>query len=165
MYCEYLKSIGNEDEIESFLPDISQFVSILLASIEDEFIMKQLLLIVNLLDLSDESRRKQFCNVITKFLPDPSVSNELRRILMATLRYCSPEENDYIRICLEVISEVQDPMVESRQSSQDEKKISASPNAKQPKADLENKDMWLRCTTITEELLKHTKHVIEKKKN
>jgi len=147
VYCEHVKKEESDDELEAILPQsLNQFLLLLQSSVEDEFVTKQLLLVIQILDLSDETRRRSFESTVSKMIPDPAISEPLRRILMTTLRHCTPDESDFVRIGVETISEIQDPMEEEHQQQQKE----AS----------DDKKLWLRCATVCQELLRETKHVI-----
>lgn len=149
VYCEYLKKEETDDDLEAVLPQsLNQFISLLHNSIEDEFVAKQLLLVIQILDLSDETRRRSFEACVSKLIPAATISEPLRKILMSTLRRCTPDEADFVRIGVEAISEIQDPMDEENQQHQKE----AS----------DDKKLWLRCATVCQELLRETRHVNRK---
>lgn len=87
------------------------------------------------------------CNIFVlfdlegKLLCSREISSDLRKVILKLLRRMNPDEDEFIRYVLEILSEIQDPLETSvkweRESTQ--------------------KDMWLSCLAITEDLLQNTR--------
>eukprot|EP01114_Cavostelium_apophysatum_P015640 TRINITY_DN4306_c0_g1_i1.p1 TRINITY_DN4306_c0_g1~~TRINITY_DN4306_c0_g1_i1.p1 ORF type:complete len:1452 (-),score=526.24 TRINITY_DN4306_c0_g1_i1:463-4818(-) len=148
VYCSYLIHVKEEERLEEALPDISQFCVVIDLHLQDEFVTKQLLLLGRMFDYADEMGRRRLSAFLCKRLPDTRASSGLRKAIMKLLRKIH-DENEYIRIVLEVISDVQDPLEgkdEEREESERKRRIGD-----------EEKHRWNCCLAITEDLLENTK--------
>lgn len=94
---------------EDSISEIDYFCQILEKYLDHPFITKQLLLITKCFDLAVASTSRHLSSILCKLIPLPATSEELRKLLMKTLLICY-DESEYIRITLEIISEIQEPL-------------------------------------------------------
>ncbi|NXO67481.1 CND3 protein, partial [Phainopepla nitens] len=132
--CEYLKSKGEEGEVEleQVLPEPAIYADYLLSYLQNmpvlseeekedfncfenlmtkEFIGQQLILIIDCMDTMEEGGRKRLLVILQKILILPSTSAALTPLLVERLLSIVKDEDRRIQIIAEIISEVRAPIV------------------------------------------------------
>ncbi|KAL5523223.1 YCG1_2 [Sanghuangporus sanghuang] len=85
-------------------------------AVNAEFVMGELLRLAVHLDYSDEIGRRKMFGVVRNMLAHPVLPEGLIDPCVGVLQVMSPNERDLIRIIVEVISELRDPVMEGEES-------------------------------------------------
>ena len=111
--AETLHTMDGEEAsacLDAALPDIVEICHLLQAHHSDAFITAQLLALTGLADMADEAGRRELSNMIEQLLRDPSTSQSLVSPLMKVYRLIHTDENDFIRVVLELLSDIHNPL-------------------------------------------------------
>ncbi|XP_031571204.1 condensin complex subunit 3-like [Actinia tenebrosa] len=139
---EHIKSLGveGEDLLDLLLPEVSVFCQYVQGYTEKEyssipeinegqampqtFVAQQLLLLMGVVDLSDEVGRKRLGQLIHDLLVSPFIPESLVEVLLSRNNEVQEEEEARIQELVEVIADVRQPivMVESTLSQEEERK-------------------------------------------
>ncbi|KAL5480828.1 YCG1_1 [Sanghuangporus weigelae] len=109
-FLAILEDISNDGERENDDHDAREE-----DAVNAEFVMGELLCLAVHLDYSDEIGRRKMFGVVRNMLAHPGLPEGLIDPCVGVLQVMSPNERDLIRIIVEVISELRDPVMEGEE--------------------------------------------------
>lgn len=133
-------------------------------SIEEEFIVEQLLHIAHFLDYTDEIGRRKLFSLLRETIADRGLPEDCTRLAIEALRLtCTPDaagEKEFVSVVLEAIAEVQDPLNQSdeetlrpstreRTPADDESFVSAQSDLGSPRSDTTTRPSNTSCPSKT----------------
>ncbi|PFX25708.1 condensin complex subunit 3-like [Stylophora pistillata] len=138
---EHLKSMGVNGEalLDELLPEVSVFCKYIQGYVDNclsktsseesdhsrsqqNFVTKQLLILVGVMDLSDEVGRKNLCQMIHDLLVHAEIQESLVDVLHDRYIDVQPEESSRIQELVEIIADVRQPIVMIETAQNKEKK-------------------------------------------
>ena len=133
--CKHLKTCNNgELLLHQVLPELTKFCEYIrcyaeknfidsdkLIGGQSEFVLKYLLNIAGLLDLSDEIGRKNFHTLVHDLLVLPSVPISLVNILVKRYKDVESDDDSFIQSIVETISDIKQPLVQVVSTAMKEK--------------------------------------------
>ncbi|XP_033122987.1 condensin complex subunit 3-like isoform X2 [Anneissia japonica] len=136
--CEHLNSLGgqNIDLLDKLLPTVSYFASYINSYLQEftvssldvtkveetlksEFIGEQLLILTNILDLSDEVGRKALRSIVHDLMIAPNIPASLTPLLMKLMVKLLGNQEELIQQIAEIISEIRAPIITTIQKTPD----------------------------------------------
>jgi len=149
VYCQWVKETKHwrdvEHIFENVLPEINKFCMLIKHYESNEAILRQLLSLASLLDYRhDEAGRRLVIRLLCDMLPRTTFLT-VRKGMLKLLRCVCTNEDDYIRVVLEIISDVKEPLENST-------------DGERSKSEEEQK--FLLCLDLTEELLQYTRKTL-----
>ena len=98
------------DDLEEILPSVPVTCLLLKKFDAHTFITKELLSILNHIDLSDEAGRRQLVLIFRDFLASPAISDECVPLLLKQLARVYLNEKDFVTLVLDTIADVREPL-------------------------------------------------------
>ncbi|XP_077992118.1 condensin complex subunit 3-like [Glandiceps talaboti] len=126
--CQYIKSLGTAEEgnLEKLVPTLSQLCDYVqdymekikpsenIGNVEEtlkqEFIAQQLLLLIGVLDLSDEFGRKRLDKLVHDMLVSPDISASLVKLLLDCFNKLHRDSDSRIEKIAEIVSDIREPI-------------------------------------------------------
>ena len=136
---------GDEDDENT--PEIFDICKQLIPMYEanQDFIMKQLLLICVTLDYSNEAGRRHLSTILRKFLQE--IRNEMLQVkILSLLRKLHPDESEFLQIVLEILADIVEPIEDEDAESYDLEKST---------------EILVQALSICEDILRHTNKGID----
>eukprot|EP00026_Physarum_polycephalum_P001177 Phypoly_transcript_01178.p1 GENE.Phypoly_transcript_01178~~Phypoly_transcript_01178.p1 ORF type:complete len:1169 (+),score=188.17 Phypoly_transcript_01178:388-3507(+) len=173
VFCEHLKNQKLDDALDDALPTLSEYCEILheaISNTKNVFTLKQLLLGCTLFDTADEVGRAKLTSLLGGMLT--SAPLEVVTNVTKSLFAVEADTAECIRLMVESISELMDPLEEedyikklkenlkelqSRQSKGTSKDAGTQASIRkiEEALQLNERRTWIRCCTITEQLLEN----------
>jgi hypothetical protein len=98
------------DELESLLPSVPT-MALLLKKYEDNgFLSHELLKVMDFVDLTDEGGRRQLTSICKELMLSPTIPESVIPLLMKQLVRVCKDEDTFIQLVLEIISDVREPL-------------------------------------------------------
>lgn len=91
------------------LPKLGMLLSVAAVARDAPFLMRQLLALVMCVDVADESGRRQLQGALLRLMPQWRDESVLTAFVRA-LRHVTPDEDEFIREVIGVVSELRDPL-------------------------------------------------------
>ncbi|KAK9241367.1 nuclear condensing complex subunit [Lipomyces kononenkoae] len=120
-FAAYCRESGMDDLLEDRMPEVtklgfyiekySEFLNVddnEATTVEEEFILEQLISITSNMDFSDEIGRRKVFNVIRDMLSDVTLPDNITRPAVDVLRKVSIRERDFCQVIIETISDMRD---------------------------------------------------------
>ncbi|KAK9362708.1 nuclear condensing complex subunit [Lipomyces starkeyi] len=120
-FAAYCREAGMEDVLEDKMPEVtklgfyiekySEFLKVednAATTVEQEFILEQLISITSNMDFSDEIGRRKIFNVIRDILSEKTLPESITENAVSVLRKVCIRERDFCQVIIEAISDMHD---------------------------------------------------------
>jgi condensin complex subunit 3 len=108
--------------IDRCMPETVTFIDILRFHENDQFISTELMKLAEHVDFAEEAGRRAFDIYLNGLLKDTLVNDDFIVHALKIVRLLHPDENDLIRLLLEMISDFRDPLESKDDASADERR-------------------------------------------